>query len=224
MAPGAADDRGRKRRTYLPAILDDATRVIPYARLSFADDTSSFLLVLREAITRRGLAARPCVDNGSSFRSRQPAMICARLGIALLHARPHHRRRKGKNRGIHPHGAPNRPSPRSTRRTSPARSHAQPTVPNLVGMRASHEPASRPRRRRCRSTDGHAPQGGSVVPIPGIDLERMFLFEVGRKVAKARTVSLHNRIREVDPVLQGQDRHTALRPRRTAVAAVAGVP
>ena len=94
--PRIADDRGRMRKTYLLAILDDATRVIPYAGFAFADNTSNFLLVLREAVTRRGLPARLYVDNGSNFGSRQLAIICARLGIALIHARPYHAAGKGK--------------------------------------------------------------------------------------------------------------------------------
>ena len=62
-----------------------------------------------------------------------------------------------------------------------------------------------------RGLDGEIPldrwartAGRIRYPDPGIDLEQMFLFEVSRKVTKARTVSLHNRIYEVDPVLQGQ--------------------
>ena len=38
---------------------------------------------------------------------------------------------------------------------------------------------------------------------PEIDLEKLFLFEVTRKVSKARTVSLYNRLYEVDAVLRG---------------------
>ena len=115
--PRVADDRGRKRKTCLLAILDDATRVIPYARFSFADNTPAFLLVLRGAITRRGLAARLYVDNGSNFRSRQLAMICARLGIALLHARPYHDAGRERSTGFSAQYVI-RPWPRSTRRTT----------------------------------------------------------------------------------------------------------
>ncbi len=105
-----AVDRGRRRKTCLLAILDDATRVIPYARLSFADNTPAFLLVLRGAITRRGLAARLYVDNGSNFRSRQLAMICARLGIAFS-MRARTTTREGKDRQVFPHSTSPGPGP-----------------------------------------------------------------------------------------------------------------
>jgi hypothetical protein len=29
------------------------------------------------------------VDNGANYRSCQLALVCARLGVALIHARPH---------------------------------------------------------------------------------------------------------------------------------------
>ena len=200
--PRVADDRGRKRKTYLLAILDDATRVIPYARFSFADNTSNFLLVLREAITRRGLAARLYVDNGSNFRSRQLAMLCARLGIALLHARPYHAAGKGKIERFF----------RTVRQQALAPLDPQ-DIPDLdtLNQRFRTWVECEYHMTPHRGLDGEIPLDRWArtaerirYPDPGIDLEQMFLFEVSRKVTKARTVSLHNRIYEVDPVLQGQ--------------------
>ena len=95
--PRVADEPGRKRKTYLIAILDDATRVIPYAHFAFTENAAAFLRVLREAIARRGLTSKIYVDNGSSFRSRQLAIVCGYLGIALIHARLDPCRGKRKN-------------------------------------------------------------------------------------------------------------------------------
>ena len=52
-----AADR-RKRKTYLIAFIDDATRVIPYAAFTHAENTQAFLPVLKQAILRRGFAER----------------------------------------------------------------------------------------------------------------------------------------------------------------------
>ncbi len=78
----------RKRKTYLIAFLDDATRVIPYAAFALSENTATFLPLLKQAIVRRGFPARLYVDNGSNYRSHQLALVCAKLGIALIHARP----------------------------------------------------------------------------------------------------------------------------------------
>ena len=82
-------DRGKVRKTYLIAIIDDATRVVPYARFAFAENTQAFLPVLYEALQRRGIPKRLYVDNGAVYRSRHLEIICARLGIAIIHAAPY---------------------------------------------------------------------------------------------------------------------------------------
>jgi len=85
-----------KRKTYLIAFIDDATRVIPYAAFTLAENTATFLPVLKQAIARRGLPQRLYVDNGANYRSQHLALVCAKLGIALIHARPYRPQGKGK--------------------------------------------------------------------------------------------------------------------------------
>lgn len=88
--------RGRLRRTYLIAFIDDATRVIAFATFTLSEGTVAFLPVLEQAIRRRGIPKRLYVDNGAAFRSRHLALVCAKLGIALIHARPYSPQGKGK--------------------------------------------------------------------------------------------------------------------------------
>jgi transposase InsO family protein len=88
-------DRTR-RKTYLIAFLDDATRVIPYAAFALSENTQAFLPVFKQALMRRGLPLRLYVDNGANYRSHHLALVCAKLGIALIHARPYQPQGKGK--------------------------------------------------------------------------------------------------------------------------------
>lgn len=88
--------KGRLRQTYLVAFLDDATRVIPHAAFTLSEGTAACLQVLEQAILRRGLPRRLYVDNGAAFRSRHLALVCAKLGITLIHARPYSPQGKGK--------------------------------------------------------------------------------------------------------------------------------
>ncbi len=85
-----------KRKTYLIAFIDDATRVIPYAAFALAENTRAFLPVLKQAVLRRGLVQRLYVDNGAHYRSQHLALVCAKLGITLIHARPYRPQGKGK--------------------------------------------------------------------------------------------------------------------------------
>jgi transposase InsO family protein len=91
----ALGDRTR-RKSYLIALIDDATRVIPHAAFALSENTRSFLPVLKQAILRRGIPERLYVDNGSAFRSQHLALVCARLGITLIHARAYRPQGKGK--------------------------------------------------------------------------------------------------------------------------------
>ena len=50
----------------------------------------------RQALLRRGIPQRLYVDNGANYRSQQLALVCAKLGVALIHARPHQPQGKGK--------------------------------------------------------------------------------------------------------------------------------
>ena len=82
-----ADDR-RRHKTYLIALLDDATRIIPAAAFARSETVAAFLPVLERAMRRRGLPKRLYVDNGAAYRSRHLALVCAKLGVTLIHARP----------------------------------------------------------------------------------------------------------------------------------------
>ncbi|EFK09833.1 conserved hypothetical protein [delta proteobacterium NaphS2] len=96
--PAVRKNDGRKRKTYLIAFIDDATRVIPYAAFAHSENTAAFMEVLKQAVLRRGIPMRLFVDNGSAFRSQHLSLVCAKLGITLIHARPYHAAAKGKSR------------------------------------------------------------------------------------------------------------------------------
>jgi putative transposase len=93
--PAVRTTERRKRKTYLIAFIDDATRVIPYAAFAMSESTADFLPVLKQAILRRGIPARLFVDNGAAFRSQHLELVCARLGVTLIHARAYHPQAKG---------------------------------------------------------------------------------------------------------------------------------
>ena len=91
-----SNDQRRRSKTYLIAFIDDATRVIPQARFTFAESAEKFLPVLKQALIRRGIPLRLYVDNGANYRSRHLSLVCAKLGICLIHARPCQPAGKGK--------------------------------------------------------------------------------------------------------------------------------
>jgi putative transposase len=87
---------GRKRRAYLIAFIDDASRIIPHAEFFFFDNALNLAITLKKAILKRGIPKKIFVDNGKSYASLSLRFACARLGIMLSHARPYSPASKGK--------------------------------------------------------------------------------------------------------------------------------
>ena len=190
-----------KRKSYLIAFLDDATRVVPYAAFALAENVASFMPVFKQALLRRGLPKRLYVDNGAAYRSHHLAVTCAKLGVTLIHARPYQPEGKGKQERWF-------------------RSVRMQLLPLLTEADTSSLDALN--RRLWAYVEGeyhHAPHGGldGLTPLdkwaqsadelrlvrPELDLEELFLFEAKRKVQKDRTVSLDGLAYEVDAALVG---------------------
>ena len=199
--PKVTDGR-RRRKTYLIAFIDDATRVIPFAAFAYSENTTAFLPVFKQAIARRGLTARLYVDNGANYRSQQLALVCAKLGIALIHARPCQPAGKGKiERFFRTLRAA------WLRHLTPAATASLETLNRTLWAWVEGEYHLSPHR----GLDGRTPldqwalAGANVrYPDPGTDLDDLFLFEARRRVMKDRTVSLNARLYEVDAHLVGQ--------------------
>lgn len=87
---------GRKRKTYLLGILDDASRFVVSARFHLSEGIEPLILDLRQALLRCGVPERFYSDNGAAFRSRILHQIGARLGIAMPHTPAYQPQGRGK--------------------------------------------------------------------------------------------------------------------------------
>lgn len=94
--PTLRTPEGRAMTTQLCVILDDHSRLIPYAAYYLAGDTASFLDCLKQAVLRRGLPIKLYTDQGKPFVNTHIRIVCANLGIRLLHTKPYHAWSKGK--------------------------------------------------------------------------------------------------------------------------------
>jgi putative transposase len=87
---------GRQQRVIVFGLLDDRSRLIPYLEGGFGETEPRFLAVLYQAIARRGLVRKLLLDNHASFSGYDLRLLCARLGIHLVHSRPGDAPAKGK--------------------------------------------------------------------------------------------------------------------------------
>ena len=90
------DVNGKLRKTYLIAIIDDHSRLIPHAEFYLSEALAIYLDTLEQAFSKRGLPRKLYVDNGPAFRSKHLEYITASLNVALIHARPYKPQGKGK--------------------------------------------------------------------------------------------------------------------------------
>ena len=194
---------GRQRRkTYLIAFLDDATRVVPHAAFALSENTAAFLPVLKLAIMRRGVPKRLFVDNGAAYRSHHLALVCAKLGVTLIHARPYQPQSKGKQERWF----------RTVRmqlltRLTDADTASLDALNRRLWAYVEGEYHQAPHRGLDGETplDRWAQRADEVKYLDGrADLDDFFLTEAKRKVAKDRTVSLDGLVYEVDASLVGE--------------------
>jgi putative transposase len=89
-------DQGKPQVTHLCVLIDDCSRLIVFAGYYPAADTEAFHHALKEAVLRRGLPRKLYTDQGKPFVSHHTAIVCAQLGVRLLHCKPYHCFSKGK--------------------------------------------------------------------------------------------------------------------------------
>jgi putative transposase len=191
-----------KRKTYLIALIDDSTRVVPFASFALSENTTSFLPVFKQAIMRRGIPKRLFVDNGSAFRSHHLQLVCAKMGITLIHARPYHPEGKGKQerwfRTVRLQLLP---------RLTEIDLQSLEALNQRLWAYVESEYHQSPHRGINQQTPLDAwVNRSSHVQLVGhrVDIDDLFLFEEKRKVQNDRTLSLHGIAFEVETVLVGK--------------------
>jgi len=89
--------KGKMRRSYLYAFLDDASRLLLYGRFFFKGDLPALELVFKRSLQRYGKPDRVYYDNGMVFKSNHMKIVCAELGIHHpIHTRPYRPMGHGK--------------------------------------------------------------------------------------------------------------------------------
>lgn len=200
--PSLPTKDGQRRKTYLIAILDDATRVVVHAEFYFEQHLRTLKDCLKQAMLKRGVPRRFYFDNGKIFRSRLLLALCARLGIQLLHTRPYQPQGRAKlerwfltvRRGFLP-------------RVDLDRCGGLDGLNRLLFAWTEGEYHQRPHRglggetplaRWLRLSDG-------IRPLPvDVDLDALFRDEVTRRVGKDGTLTMSGRRFEAGPNFIGR--------------------
>jgi len=87
---------GVKTQLFLIAFIDDASRMITHWQFYPADNAANMQDSFRQGIAKFGIPKMAYVDNGGPYDNLQLRLICASLGIALVHSRPYVPKGRGK--------------------------------------------------------------------------------------------------------------------------------
>lgn len=87
---------GKKYRTFLIHFIDDKSRLITGYGFFYNDNAENVQKVLKKAISKYGIPKMIYLDNGKSYKNIQMEIICARLGIKVVHTHAYDPEAKGK--------------------------------------------------------------------------------------------------------------------------------
>jgi putative transposase len=86
----------KRKKSYLIAILDDNSRLIPHAQFYYSEKLSDFKQCLKSAIEKRGLPQKIYIDNGSCYKALNLEQVTASLGVGIAHTPPYTPQGRGK--------------------------------------------------------------------------------------------------------------------------------
>lgn len=89
VGPRLTDTDGSRRRVYIIALIDDASRFIVAADVFFHDNFINLMSVLKSAVSRAGRPKTLNFDNGKSYRNKQMELLAARIGTSLNYCQPY---------------------------------------------------------------------------------------------------------------------------------------
>ena len=188
--------------THLCGIIDDHSRVVPHAAYYRQADTRCFHCSFKEAIRRRGIPRKLYTDQGAPFTNDHTQVICANLGIRLLHAKPYHAWSKGKIERFfrtvqQDFEATLRLPGQNVGSLDELNARLADWLQTVYHVRHHEGIGMSPQERYAR--------GSTQVRTldPHTDLERLFYAQVWRVVRKDGTIRLNNDLYEVDLALRG---------------------
>ncbi|MBP0978418.1 MAG: DDE-type integrase/transposase/recombinase [Oscillospiraceae bacterium] len=82
-------ENGVKRRVYVIALIDDASRMIVGINAFFSDNYENLLSVMKSAVSRHGVPKVWNFDNGSNYKNHQIELLSARIGSCINYCKPY---------------------------------------------------------------------------------------------------------------------------------------
>lgn len=206
---------GKALATHLCVLIDDHSRLLPFAGYYAQANTESFHHALKEAVLRRGLPRKLYTDQGKPFINGHTRLVCAQLGLRLLHCKPYHSWSKGKierviqtlQQGFE-----------STLRLEGNQAHSLEELNTKLSAWIQSVYHQRPHSSTGQSPEYRYQQALKTLRLmePGLDLDPLFYVHLNRTVRKNGTIRLDGQLYEVPLSLRALKVQLRLDPFRRA--------
>ncbi|MDE7244577.1 MAG: DDE-type integrase/transposase/recombinase [Oscillospiraceae bacterium] len=80
---------GAKKKVFIIALIDDASRFVTSADVFFNDTFVNLMSVMKSAVSRYGRPKIFNFDNGSAYKNKQMELLAARIGCAVSYCKPY---------------------------------------------------------------------------------------------------------------------------------------
>lgn len=80
---------GKKKRVYIIALIDDASRFIVGIDIVFNDNFINLIAIMKTAVTRFGKPQILNFDNGKNYKNKQMELVTARIGSTIHYCTPY---------------------------------------------------------------------------------------------------------------------------------------
>jgi transposase InsO family protein len=87
---------GKRTPVRVHALLDDASRYVVALRVASNEREETMLSLFGQSLMEHGKCDALYLDNGATYRGAILQLVCSRLGITLMHARPYDAPARGK--------------------------------------------------------------------------------------------------------------------------------
>src|SRR5690606_7364302 len=199
--PKVLAKNGKLQKAYLLSEIDCATRYLPHSYWALSEDAADHEYGLKQAILKYGPPRAYYVDLGSAYVAQSLKLICAELGIQLLHTQKQDCEAKGVIERWH----------RTLREE--VLDELDDRVVTLDELNAILWAwLAEEYHLRRHDTTGLVPREHFLDELDhlrrlpkGVDLDEVFLHRKKRKVRKDGTVRFAGRLLEVHPDLFGQE-------------------
>lgn len=192
--------KGKKQRTYIIALIDDASRYIVSIDIFFNDNFVNLMSVIKSAVRKHGKPKIFNFDNGSNYKCEQMALLSARLGTVLNYCAPRTPTSKAKIERWF----------RSCKDGWMSRLNMD-DFHSLDELRTSLMAYVQQYNQRVHSSlDGKTPQdrffdeSHLIIRIDDESIDKIFLLEIERKVSNDNVVVIDEVEYEVDYKYAGQ--------------------